>query len=120
MLILHGAEPVVSRLEKNGRPLSEVQYEGALQAMKQFLAEWLKSVPAKAADPLQRCRDANARMNDRDERIREILARSLDEEQRQIAEKYYRDLSERRARMLQIYQSKLASEDNAICAYPAF
>lgn len=115
------AEPVVSRLEKNGRPMSAVQYEDALQVLQQFFADWLKSAQAeKAADPLQQCRDVNARMNERDERIREILARSLDEEQRQIAEGYYRDLFDRRARMLQMYESRLAHDDNAICGYPPY
>lgn len=112
-------EPVVSRLEKQGRAVSELQYAEALQRVKHFFAEWLKGVPTqKAADPRQRCIDANARMNRRDERIREILARSLDEEQLYIAEGYYRDLFERRARSFQIYEKKLASGDSAICAYP--
>ena len=115
------AEPVVSRLKKSARPLSEVQYEEALQELTQFFAEWLKSFPVEnAADPLQRCRDTNARMNERDERIGEILARSFDEQQRRIAEGYYRDLFERRARMLQLYESQLASDENAICAYPPY
>ena len=115
------AEPVVSRLEKSGRALAELQYEEALQELTQFFAEWLKSFPVEnAADPLQRCRDTNARMNERDERIGEILARSFDEQQRRIAEGYYRDLFERRARMLQLYESQLASDENAICAYPPY
>jgi hypothetical protein len=113
-------EPVVSRLEKKARPLAELQYEEALQKVQQFFAEWIKRAPAeKPADPRQRCIDSNARMNRRDEGIREILARSLDEEQLEIAEGYYRDLFERRARVFKHYERKLASDGAAICAIPA-
>jgi hypothetical protein len=59
-------------------------------------------------------------MNARDERIREVLAQSLDEEQLEIAKGYYRDLFETRDRMLRMYEDKLASGEHAICAYPPF
>jgi hypothetical protein len=114
-------EPVVSRLEKQGRAVSELQYDRALQMVSIYLAEWLKVVPTqKAADPRQACIEAHALVNRRDERIREILARSLDEEQQEIAESYYRDLFERRSRSLRIYGNELASDDSALCSYTAF
>lgn len=114
-------EPVVSRLEKQGRTVSELQYAEAVQNVKRFFAEWLKGLPTQTAvDPRKRCIDVNARMNRRDERIRDILARSLDEEQQDIADGYYHDLFKRRARSLQTYANNLASDDGAICTYPPF
>lgn len=114
-------EPVVSRLEKQGRAVSEPQYEEALQSVSIYLAEWLNSVPTqKAADPRQACIEAHASMNRRDGRIKEILARSLDEEQQEIAQGYYRDLFARRSRSLGFYENQLARDDSAVCTYPAF
>jgi hypothetical protein len=114
--------PVASRLEDNGRAMSEAQHETVLQAIRQFQDGPYKRMRLNpSADLRQQCIDSHASMNARDESIRDILARSLDGVQMQIAQGYYRDLFDERARMLQTYQARLADDDDAaLCAVLAF
>jgi hypothetical protein len=116
-------EPVVSRLAKYSRPMSELQYQEAVKNVTPFFADRLQrfqnAPKTEATDPLQRCRDSHARINARDEGLRAIVSRSLDEEQQLIAEGYYRDLFDRRARSLQRYEDAHES-GNAFCTYDPF
>ena len=116
----HLVDPVASRLQGKGQPLSEAQWAEVLPATQQLFADWLKSSrPRASADERQRCMEAHARMNQRDQGIEKILAKSLDEKQLETAQAYYRNLFERRERMLRLYEQQLASGDAAFCSISA-
>lgn len=115
----HLLDPAATRLARRGRPLSEAQWAAVVPAVQRFFEDWLKSPPNTSTDSVQRCTDNHARMNQRDEHVHKILAASLDEEQREIAQAYYRDLFERRARRFHSFQEGAASGAEAFCTIPA-
>jgi hypothetical protein len=118
----HLLQPVATRLTRVARPLSEAQWAEVLPGVQQLIDDRAKNRPADSADStdnLRRCRDAHARANQRDEVVQQILARSLDEQQLQTAHAYYQDLFQRRARSLRSFEELLASNERAVCSYPA-
>lgn len=116
-------DAVVTRLNRVGRPLSEAQWAELLPATQRFYDERRKIYAREAstgdADKRQGCADVYARANQIDQDIEKILAGSLDEEQMEAAQAYYRDLFERRASSLRFFEEQVASGNGAGCSYPA-
>lgn len=117
-------EPVTSRLQQQGRALSEAQWAEVLPATQQLVDELRKDSPPEIssteANSLPNCRQAHARADQLAEQVRQLLTAVLDDEQVKTAEAYYQDLFARRAHSVRRFEASFASDDAALCTYPPY
>lgn len=117
-------EPVTTRLELQGRRLSEAQWAELLPAAQRLVDELrnnrLPQIASTQRNSLDGCRQTHARADRLAEQVRQLLTAVLDDEQVTTAEAYYRDLFARRAQSIHKFEASFSSDVASLCTYPPY